>query len=715
MFPAGHRRSPHDLLILPAFAAIGAGGASLGIWLSAFNADDATLWLSTPLLIGLTLELPAPRRWLAIVAAACGELAATNLLGIGAGMALPLAVVNLLQVVGSLQVLRRMGVRRAVLPDLAGFTWSMLLVGFVLPAVTAAVAAVLGRGLGPGTAGMFFTWWTSNLISILLALPLLLARSPGFARLRTRAFEFGLLTILVVIVAALATGLLDQPFVIITLPLLLVAFRATTFGTALLCSATLTVIVGLHLANVRGWTDDTAPSSLTTPEIFFYAAMTVVAPLYVSLLLAYARAAQTRRRQAQHQLQAVTDNIPALVGYVDAEMRYRFNNARYQDWYGRAPGELYGKRPQEVFEPALADVLVANLAECLTGKVVRYERELPTTGRYVQAVYEPDIGADGAVLGAFVLVNDLTQRHAIEEELFREKERAEVTLGSIGDGVLAVDVEGGVTYLNPVAQELSGWGEDAIGRSVDEVLRLYEGQTEEWAVNPLREAITCNRTVEVAADVDLVRRDGTRLPIDHSAAPVHDRQGRVIGAVMVFHDISQTRALHERMAHMAQHDYLTGLPNRVLLADRLEQALRRAERHGTTLALMFLDMDRFKAVNDEFGHAVGDRLLQEVAARLTAQVRRSDTVCRQGGDEFIVLMPEIAASDDAAVAARKLLESCAEPFVIDGHRLKMVFSLGISVYPRDGRDAETLMRNADTAMYRAKMDGGNRWRFHAAA
>ncbi|MBS7457124.1 diguanylate cyclase domain-containing protein [Coralloluteibacterium stylophorae] len=715
MFPSGHRWSTRDLLTAAAFAAAGAGGASLGIWLSAFNVDHATLWLSTPLLIGLTLEMAPARRWLAIAATAGGELAATGLHGIGIGIALPLTLVNVVQVVASLQVLKRMGVRRGVLPGISGFTWSMLLVGFVLPALTAAVVAVLGRGFDPETAGIFFTWWTSNLTGILLVLPLLLARAPGVTQRRTRRPEFVLLAVLVVLVAALAIELLNQPFVMITLPLLLVAFRATTFGTALLCTATLTVVVGLHLANVRGWTGDAAPSTLTTPETFFYAAMTVVAPLYVSLLLTSVRAAQERRRHAQHQLQAVTDNIPALVGYVDADMRYRFNNARYEEWYGRTPRDLYGRRPQEVFGEQLAEVVVSNLAECLEGNVVHYEHELPTTGRYIHAICKPDRDPYGAVVGAFILVNDLTERRTMEEELFREKERAEVTLRSIGDGVATVDVGGRVTYLNPVAQALSGWGEDALGRGVDEVLPLYEGQTEEWAVNPLREAITYNRTVEVAADVDLVRRDGSRLAIDHSAAPVHDREGRVVGAVMVFHDISQTRALHERMAHMAQHDYLTGLPNRALLTDRLEQALRRAERHGNALALMFLDMDRFKQVNDELGHAVGDGLLQEVARRLAAQVRRSDTVCRQGGDEFIVLMPEIAAADDAAVAARKLLDGAAAPFVIDGHRLKMVFSLGISVYPRDGRDAETLMRNADTAMYRAKMDGGNRWRFHAAA
>jgi diguanylate cyclase (GGDEF)-like protein len=163
------------------------------------------------------------------------------------------------------------------------------------------------------------------------------------------------------------------------------------------------------------------------------------------------------------------------------------------------------------------------------------------------------------------------------------------------------------------------------------------------------------------------------------------------------------------MAYRAQHDCLTGLPNRALLLDRLEQALAFARRNGQRVALMFLDLDHFKQVNDTFGHPVGDRLLQSTARRLQGSVRLSDTVCRQGGDEFVLLLPDVPAAADAALSARKLVAAMAPPHRIGGHRIDITLSLGISLYPDDAADAETLLRHADIAMYHAKRNGRNQF------
>ena len=162
-------------------------------------------------------------------------------------------------------------------------------------------------------------------------------------------------------------------------------------------------------------------------------------------------------------------------------------------------------------------------------------------------------------------------------------------------------------------------------------------------------------------------------------------------------------------SYMAEHDFLTGLPNRSLLADRLAQSIALAQRHGKRVALMYLDLDHFKHVNDSLGHAIGDQLLQSAAKRLQACVRNSDTVSRQGGDEFVVLLAEIEAVRDAALTAQKLIEAMAAPHLIGGHRLHVTLSIGISLYPDDGKDAETLLRNADTAMYHAKKSGRNNY------
>jgi PAS domain S-box-containing protein len=218
------------------------------------------------------------------------------------------------------------------------------------------------------------------------------------------------------------------------------------------------------------------------------------------------------------------------------------------------------------------------------------------------------------------------------EALFEEKERAQVTLNSIGDAVISTDVEGRVTYLNIVAERLTGWPRDeAAGRPLEEVFRIIDADTRETAPNPMALATRSNTTVGLTLNCVLIRRDGAESAIEDSAAPIHDRQGQVTGAVMVFRDVSRARALAQRMAHLAEHDSLTDLPNRLLLNDRLDQAMAMAHRHHQKMAVLYLDVDGFKTINDSLGHAVGDQLLQSVARRLRECVRTSDTVSRQGG------------------------------------------------------------------------------------
>ena len=224
-----------------------------------------------------------------------------------------------------------------------------------------------------------------------------------------------------------------------------------------------------------------------------------------------------------------------------------------------------------------------------------------------------------------------------------------------------------------------------------------------------------NRTVHLPSNCILVRRDGFEIPIEDSVAPIHDREGQATGAVIVFRDVSAARAMALQMAHSAEHDFLTGLPNRMLLNDRVSQAIALARRHGKQVAVLFLDLDGFKHINDSLGHPIGDKLLQSIAKRLVDCVRGSDTVSRQGGDEFVVLLSEVAAPEDAAIAARRMLQAVAEPHSIDQHDLHVTTSIGVSVYPDDGLDAETLIKNADTAMYQAKENGRQSYQFFKPA
>jgi len=309
-------------------------------------------------------------------------------------------------------------------------------------------------------------------------------------------------------------------------------------------------------------------------------------------------------------------------------------------------------------------------------------------------------------------LRSIIQRKSVEEGLYVAQARAEITLNSIGDAVVSTDMKGNVDYLNAVAEHITGWTrEEARGHPIAEVLHIVDGKTRQSIRNPVEYVLENDRSIELNTDSVLVCRNGKEIPIEDSTSSIYDWDGKVVGAVIVFRDISGKQALTMRMMHLAQHDFLTNLPNRVLLQDRIAQAIALAKRHGTHLAVLFLDLDKFKHINDSLGHAIGDKLLQSVAARLTACVRTSDTVSRQGGDEFVILLAEDRRAEDAALTAEKVLAALASPHMIAGHELHASTSIGISVYPADGLDAEALIKNADTAMYHAKEKGRNNYQF----
>jgi diguanylate cyclase (GGDEF)-like protein/PAS domain S-box-containing protein len=307
------------------------------------------------------------------------------------------------------------------------------------------------------------------------------------------------------------------------------------------------------------------------------------------------------------------------------------------------------------------------------------------------------------------------ERKSMEEALFVATERAQVTLNCIGDAVACTDIEGNVTYLNLVAEKMTGWSlPEAAGRPLAEVFRILDAISRKIAPHPLDRAVDPNRTVHLPSNSVLIGRDESEIPIEDSVALIHDREGQVTGAVIVFRDVSAARAMALQMTHLAQHDFLTGLPNR-MLNDRVSQAIALAPRHQKKVAVLFLDLDGFKYINDSLGHPTGDKLLQSIAKRLVNCVRRSDTVSRQGGDEFVVLLSEVERPEDPAIAARRLLQAVAEPHSIDQHDLHVTTSIGLSVYPNDGLDAETLIKNADTAMYQAKENGRQGYQFFKPA
>ena len=306
----------------------------------------------------------------------------------------------------------------------------------------------------------------------------------------------------------------------------------------------------------------------------------------------------------------------------------------------------------------------------------------------------------------------ILQRKAVEERFFIERTRAEITLNSISDAVITTDMSGNVDYLNASAEIMTGWTRDeARGRPITEVMRIINSATRMAERNPAKMVLQQDKPMGLTAGTLLVHRHGREAAIEDSAAPIHDWNGKISGAVIVFHDITAAQAMSKKMAYLAQHDFLTDLPNRVLLDDRITQAIALAKRRRGLLAVLFLDLDNFKHVNDSLGHAIGDALLQSVAKTLTGCVRKSDTVSRQGGDEFVILVTESKNAAKVAVTASKILTALLLPHSAAGNELYVTTSIGISVYPEDGQDAETLLKNADTAMYYAKEKGRNNYQF----
>jgi diguanylate cyclase (GGDEF)-like protein/PAS domain S-box-containing protein len=293
-----------------------------------------------------------------------------------------------------------------------------------------------------------------------------------------------------------------------------------------------------------------------------------------------------------------------------------------------------------------------------------------------------------------------------------EPEMARVVMNATGDAVLGIDTSGRLTYVNKVAQQLLAREASSLyGVEFAQACRVYNVDSKTNLSNLMAVVEAAELAAPNIRGSVLVRSDGAEVPIEYSISPLYDPGGVLAGAVFVFRDLSESLAMTARMSYLAHHDFLTDLPNRMLLNDRLTQCIVAAERHNRRLAILFLDLDGFKLINDSLGHSIGDGLLKEVAQRLMACVRRSDTVSRQGGDEFVVLLAELGAAQDAAVTAEKIRVALAAPYFISSHQLHLRCSIGISVFPDDGRDVDTLVRSADIAMYHAKETGRNRVQF----
>lgn len=302
-----------------------------------------------------------------------------------------------------------------------------------------------------------------------------------------------------------------------------------------------------------------------------------------------------------------------------------------------------------------------------------------------------------------VLKAEIVKHHSVQDGLVQEKDKLQTTLSSIGEGVVLIDAQSRIEYLNPAAEQLSGWSNQQAERHlVGEVFKCVDRQNHrittaledslQWGEQFKKQSVMCCRA-------------GEQLIVEEMATPLYDHNSTVIGAVSIFRDVTEAQQKVEELAYSADHDLLTGLPNRSLFQDRSTQTIARAKRQRQTFAVLFLDLDGFKQINDQLGHRSGDALLREVASRLVKSVRLEDTVARLGGDEFVVLLDAPTDREQAVVVADKILGKLRKPYQLGTQTGTISVSIGVSLYPSNGGDTETLLAQADAAMYRAKRRG----------
>ncbi|MEO9080056.1 MAG: PAS domain S-box protein, partial [Rhodanobacter sp.] len=346
-------------------------------------------------------------------------------------------------------------------------------------------------------------------------------------------------------------------------------------------------------------------------------------------------------------------------------------NAAVCKMLGYTEDELLALGIAEVTHPDDMAADMDLLIQLLAGERENYQlekRNFHKSGRIVHIQLSVSLvrDEDGAPLYFVSQAQDITQRKTFEDALHRERELAEVTLRSIGDAVITTDPQLLITSLNPIAEAMTGWSSDeAQGHPIEEVFQLFDASNGQSVVNPLRTAIEGNTIVDLVGKILLRHRHGFDTPVEDSSAPIHDHAGNVIGGVLVFHDVSETRSLALKMIHLTQHDTLTGLPNRSQLHNHISQALVFANRRQQRAALFYIDIANFKQINEQHGNAAGDRVLRAFVTQLQSALPTEALLSRHGGDEFVVVLPHMESVGEAASLSQNLI-NLGEQTRVDG-------------------------------------------------
>lgn len=407
--------------------------------------------------------------------------------------------------------------------------------------------------------------------------------------------------------------------------------------------------------------------------------------------------------ETQKDMQALVNQIPAYISYWSEDLNNLFNNDYEGKWLNLPHETTISKHASKI----LPTNLYLAILDCLELDQLNHEFEikLPDNRHQISdaQVHLTIAKQDNKFAGLLLTMTDISSIKQAKKQLYTENNRLRIMLNSIGDAVIATDKLARVTFMNPIAERLTGWiNRDAMGLHIDEVMDLCDASTKYKGQNPITIALKEKRTVGMALNCQLTSLNGTVYMVEDSASPIKDDEGYITGAIIVFHDCSESVAMAVKMSHLANHDQLTDLPNRILLHDRVSHACNVAKANDKLVALLLIDIDHFKYLNDSLGHALGDLMIKLVAKRLQSLIDPNATLARIGGDEFVLLLPNINSASQIDTIANDIVQSTQTPFRIEGKEHTLSVSIGISIFPTDAIRCEEMMTHADAAMYRAK-------------
>ena len=428
------------------------------------------------------------------------------------------------------------------------------------------------------------------------------------------------------------------------------------------------------------------------------------------------RTAHVELESSEVELRSAMDSLPYPMAYVDKSYCYRLVNRQLEAVIGKPREELIGKHLMTVFSQQRFDEIKTICDRVFKGETISTERLIEIAGReerWMSLRYTPRYDAEGKIIGIYTAATDIDELKRTEIELRRANWMLTSHFENSPLAVIEWDHAFNVRRWSPQAEKIFGWTQsEVIGKNIRDWRFVVEDDDTQFSALNTRLMEAGNpRTTSLNRNY---RNDGRIIWCEWYNSSLRDESGKVVSVLSLAQDVTTRVLAEERLIYQATHDGLTSLPNRAMLQDRMQQAISRARRSGVRVAVLFIDLDRFKEVNDTLGHRIGDELLREIAERLKRTLRESDFLVRLSGDEFMVVLEQLADLDPPRLVAAKILEEIRQPTRIEGHEIYVSASIGISLFPDDANDVESLLKNSDMAMYRAKANGKNTFQFFSA-